>query len=50
MTQAQRRLTPVFRDEKGILAVYGLAADERTQARRGEKILRIDIERLQTGR
>lgn len=50
MTQDQRRLTPVFRDEKGILAVYGLAADERTQARRGEKILRIDIERLQTGR
>lgn len=50
MTQRERDSALVLRDEKGILAVYGLAAAERTAARSGEKILRVDIEREQTGR
>lgn len=44
MTQSQRDSCPVLRDEKGILAVYGLAIAERAAAKPGEKILRIDIE------
>lgn len=45
-TQRQRELTPVFRDGDGVLAVYGLAADERTRPRRGDTALRIQIEAL----
>lgn len=45
MTQAQRDLCPVFRDDKGILAVCGFPADERTKAEKGDKILRIVIEK-----
>ncbi len=45
-TQAQRDSTPVFRDENGVLAVYGLAVAERTAAAVGEKILRIEIEKI----
>ena len=45
MTQTQRELCPVFRDDKGILAVCGFPADERTKAEKGDKILRIVIEK-----
>lgn len=45
MTQAQRDLCPVFRDDKGVLAVCGFPADERTKAETGEKILHIVIEK-----
>ena len=45
-TQAQRDSTPVFRDENGVLAVYGLAVDERCRAYAGQKILRIKIDKL----
>lgn len=43
-TQRQRDLTPVFRDEEGILAVYGFGQDERTKPRRGDRALEINIE------
>ena len=45
-TQAQRNTTPIFRDEAGVLAVYGLAVDERTIAQTGDEILRIEIEKM----
>lgn len=45
LTQTQRDLCPVFRDDKGILAVCGFPADERTKAEKGEKILHIVIEK-----
>jgi len=46
MTQAERNMTPVLRDDKGVIAVLGLAVDSRCQARAGDKVLRIDIEKL----
>lgn len=45
-TQRQRALTPVFRDEEGILAVYGFGQDERTRPQRGDRALEITIERI----
>ena len=48
MTQAQRRCTPVFRDEEGILAVHGLAVAERSVPREGDRILQLHIEQIQT--
>lgn len=45
-SQDQRDRTPIFRDEEGVLAVYGLALAERTAAKCGEKVLRIDIEEI----
>lgn len=44
-SQTERDSTPVFRDEKGILAVYGLAVAERTAAKCGDKVLCIEIEK-----
>ena len=41
LTRRQRLLTPVIRDERGILAVYGLGQDERVSAEKGERVLRI---------
>lgn len=46
LSQNERDKTPVFRDEKGVLAVYGLAVAERTAAKRGEKVLRVEIEKI----
>lgn len=46
LTQRQRRLTPVLRDEKGILAVYGIGIDERLAAQPGEKVLRVKFEHI----
>jgi tRNA(Ile)-lysidine synthase len=43
LTQAQRDLIPVIRDEKGPLAVYGFGTAERCQAQPGDRVLRVDI-------
>ena len=45
MTQRERDLTPVIRDEKGVIAVCGLAVDRRCEAKPGDKVLRLAIER-----
>lgn len=45
-TQRQRDTTPILRDDKGVLAVCGLAVAQRVQAEKGDKILRIEIERI----
>ena len=45
-TQRQRDTTPILRDDEGILAVCGLAVAQRVQAEKGDKILRIEIERI----
>lgn len=45
MNQQERELSPVFRDEKGILAVYPFAADERTRAEKGDEVIILKIER-----
>jgi len=46
MTQRQRNLCPVFRDEAGILAVYPFPADERTVPQKGERVVKITIEKI----
>ena len=40
---SKRGLVPVLRDEKGVLAVCGLAASERAQPRAGESVLRVEF-------
>lgn len=50
MTQRERDLTPVFRDEKGVIAVFGLAFEQRCAAKAGDKVIRLDIEKEKTGR
>ena len=47
MTQRERDKTPVFRDEAGVLAVYGLARDERSLPEPGDRVLRLEIERTE---
>ena len=44
--QQKRDLTPVLRDEKGLLAVYGLAAAERTEPHPGSPVLKITFIKL----
>lgn len=46
LTQSQRRLCPVIRDEKGILLVPGIAQAERSRCEEGDKALCIRIENL----
>ena len=46
MTQARRNTTPVLRDDKGVIAVPGLAVDRRCAAEPGDRVFRIDIEKL----
>ncbi len=43
MTQLERSLTPVLRDEKGIIAVYGFGIAERCSAMPGDTVLRVTI-------
>lgn len=43
MSRRRRVLTPVLRDEKGVLAVYGFGVAERCAARPGDTVLRVDI-------
>lgn len=50
MTRREKDLTPVFRDEKGVIAVLGLAFAQRCIARPGDLVLRLDIEKEKTGR
>ena len=46
MNQAQRNTALVLRDDLGLVAVPGLAVDRRCAAKPGEKVYRINIERL----
>jgi len=46
MTQQQRNMTPVFRDDAGVVAVYGFGIHRRCAAKNGECVLRIDIEKI----
>lgn len=48
MPQYLRDLTPVIRDEKGIIAVYGFGVAERCKAQKGDTVLCIDIENTMT--
>lgn len=43
MTQRERDLTPILRDEKGILAVLGFPADERVKPSFGDHCLEIRV-------
>lgn len=43
MTQLQRSETPVLRDEKGIIAVYGFGVAERCSVKTGDAALRVTI-------
>lgn len=43
---AQRALTPVFRDERGVVAVYGFGVDERCMAKPGDRVLRVKINKI----
>ena len=47
MTQRQRDLCPVLRDDEGILAVYGFPADERCRPAAGDRVLEIQIEKYE---
>ncbi len=50
LTQPQRAMTPVFRDEQGIVAVYGFGIAHRCVAEIGDKILLVEvIERERNG-
>lgn len=46
MTKARREAALVLRDERGILAVPGLAADERTAPSPGDRVIYIEIENI----
>ena len=46
-TRQQRDRVLIFRDERGIAAVEGFGVDEHFAVRPGDKLLRIDIEKLQ---
>lgn len=43
MTERERDLTPVIRDDRGVLAVVGMGADERTAPRFGDRVLVVQI-------
>ena len=43
LSRPERDRTPVLRDEKGVIAVYGFGAAERCIARPGDKVLRVTI-------
>ena len=46
LTQAERDLTPVLRDDKGIIGVLGIAVASRCMAGPGDKVLRVDVEKI----
>lgn len=46
MTQAQRDRVLVLRDERGPLAIIGMAVDERTRPSDGDRIIQVKIEKL----
>ncbi len=43
----KRSRVPLFRDETGPLAIYGLTLDERAAAKPGDRVLRLHIERTE---
>ena len=43
LPQSIRDTTPVFRDENGVIAVFGFGVCERCEARPGDTVLRINI-------
>lgn len=45
MTQPERDVNPVIRDEKGVIAVYGFGIAERCAAKKGDTVLRITVEK-----
>lgn len=47
LTQRERDTVPVFRDDRGILGVYGFAVDERAVPAAGDKVLAVTIESVQ---
>ena len=47
LTQRQRDALPILRDDQGVLAVLGLAEDERAKPETGDRILRIKIEKIE---
>ena len=47
LTQLERDQIPVFRDERGVLAVLGYPADERVRPHIGDAVLRVQI--IETG-
>ena len=46
MTQRQRDMTVVIRDERGIAAVVGFGTDERCRPETGDRVLCIQIEKI----
>ena len=50
LTQRERGRALVIRDEEGVLAVWGLAQDERGLPEDGDAVLRLDIERTEDER
>lgn len=45
-SQHQRDTAPVLRDDKGILAVCGIAVDERAAPKPGDKVLKISFSKI----
>ena len=43
LSRMERETTPVLRDEKGVIAVYGFGVAERCIARPGDKVIRVTI-------
>ena len=43
LTQRERALTPILRDDAGVLAVYGFGVSERACPREGDTVLQISI-------
>lgn len=46
LTQRQRDLIPIIRDDRGVLAVCGLAVDKRIAAGEKDRVLKIQIENI----
>lgn len=46
MTLAERDMTPVFRDEAGVIGVWGFGVAERCAAKKGETILKVAINKI----
>jgi tRNA(Ile)-lysidine synthase len=44
--RSRRALTPVFADDRGVLAVYGIGTDRRVQCAGGEQAIRIEVKEL----
>lgn len=47
MTQRQRGICPVIRDDKGVLILMGHAVDERCRPEKGDRVICIETEQLE---